>query len=126
MQSQLAENNDDSKLEQYAEEMQSGCNLQSLREARYVGIGYNELRGAPEGAFSSGGVDPGVKINRHIFKFTYSQGKTQNFLGRNWCVPDQVNYQMLSSCASSSQRRAYSGTKSYQSDLAASVSAEGE
>ena len=42
---------------------------------RYAGMGYNALQANPEGDFYSGGIDPGIKTTRLIFKHTYSDGK---------------------------------------------------
>ena len=97
----------------------------NLRQARFVGVGYNEIRGAPEGVFSRGGVDPGIKITRHILRFTYNEGKTELFQDQIWNVPDQVIFQLQASCSGSTENRAYSGTRSYQSSLATSIKAEG-
>ncbi len=120
------------KLTNFAEQDKSLQNLANamtlpnLRQARYVGVGYNQIRGAPEGIFSRGGIDPGIKVSRHIHRFTYNEGKIERFLNENWGVPDQVIFQLLSSCSGSTERRAYSGTKSYQSSIAASISVEGK
>lgn len=99
--------------------------LPLLKEARYVGVGYNLVRGAPEGTFRTGGVDPGIKITHHILRFTYHEDKSRFFHGKKGRVPDQVNYQLLSSCSGSNKKRLYSGAKSYQSNLATSVQGEG-
>lgn len=42
---------------------------------RYVGVGYNLLRGSPDGDFERGGVDPGILSTGVIFEFTYDKGK---------------------------------------------------
>ena len=42
---------------------------------RYAGVGCNSLQANPEGDFYSGGIDPGIKMTRFIFKHTYSDGK---------------------------------------------------
>jgi len=91
-----------------------------------VGIDYNLIRGAPEGEFSSGGIDPGIKITCHIFGFTYNQNKKANYLETSMNVPDQVNFHSFSSCSSSTEKTAYSGTKSYQKELEVNVDAEGK
>ena len=57
---------------------------------RYVGVGYNLLRGNPEGDYDRGGIDPGIKITKHILKFTYDQGKQAFYRGATNNLPDQV------------------------------------
>ena len=96
-----------------------------LDPTRFVGVGYNLIRGAPEGTFEGGGSDPGIKVAHHIHRFTYNQNKKKDFLNKRYRVPDQVNYFLRSSCTKTDERRAYIGSKSYQSNLAASISAEG-
>ena len=93
---------------------------------RYAGVGYNLIRGSPDGEFSTGGVDPGIKITRHIFGFTYDEGKMGNYLQESMDVPDQVIFHAFASCSSSRTENVYSGSQSYQSGLAVSVEAEGK
>lgn len=92
---------------------------------RYAGTGYNLIRGNPEGDFDSGGVDPGIKTTNEIFAHTYSKRKKAFYLGEAMDVPDQVNFHMSESCASSESMQAYSGRKSYMKELEGSVSLEG-
>jgi hypothetical protein len=106
----------------YAEEMQSD---QLSLVTRYVGVGYNLIKGSPEGDFSYGGIDPGIKITRHIFDFTYNEGKQANYLGEAMNVPDQVNFHATESCSASEVNRAYSGAASYRDDLSLGVEVEG-
>ncbi len=42
---------------------------------RYAGMGYNLLQANPEGDFNRGGVDPGIKTTRFVFKHTYSHAE---------------------------------------------------
>lgn len=84
---------------------------------RYVGVGYNLLRGSPDGDFDRGGIDPGIKSTRAIFDFTYDENKDAYFLGSSMQVPDQVNFQPLSSCSKDHRNSVYSGAKSYQKSL---------
>ena len=93
---------------------------------RYAGVGYNLIRGSPDGEFRTGGVDPGIKITRHIFGFTYDEGKMGNYMQESMDVPDQVNFQAFASCSSSKTESVYSGSKSYQSNLAVGVEADGK
>ena len=80
---------------------------------RFTGTGYNIIEGNPEGDFNIGGVDPGVKTTNVIFAHTYSNEKKAFYQGRAMDVPDQVNFHMSESCASSHSVQAYSGRKSY-------------
>ena len=93
---------------------------------RYAGMGYNLLMANPEGDFHRGGVDPGIKSTRFIFKHTYSQGKEAYYRGKVVQVPDQVTFHMSQSCAMSESTNAYSGQTSYKKELSVNVEASGE
>ena len=93
---------------------------------RYVGVGYNLLKGSPDGDFDQGGKDPGILATHEIFDFTYDEGKDVFFNHEEVKVPDQVNVQPLSSCSSRSQKNAYSGAKSYQKSLGGGVGLGGK
>ena len=92
---------------------------------RYAGTGYNLVRGNPEGDFNKGGVDPGIRTTNFIFTHTYAMRKEAFYRGRAMDVPDQVNFHMSQSCASSHTVQAYSGRKSYMKELERSVSVSG-
>ena len=92
---------------------------------RYVGVGYDLIRGSPEGDFDSGGGDPGIKITHHIFGFTYQKDRKAYYMEQPMSLPDQVNFHASAMCAKSFETRAYSGAKSYQKDLSVSVKAQG-
>ena len=89
--------------------------------ARYAGMGYNLLRGNPEGDFESGGKDPGILDTHWIFNLTYTLNKEGYLNGETVAVPDQVEFQPSQSCSSKSSTKAYSGQKSYQKQLKRSV-----
>ena len=93
---------------------------------RYVGIGYNLLKGSPDGDFNHGGVDPEILTTRTIFDFTYERGKDAFFRGKTVLVPDQVNFQPLESCSAKGHSSAYSGEKSYQKSLNFGIGAGGK
>lgn len=84
---------------------------------RYVGIGYNVLQGCPDGSFDRGGIDPGIKPTREIFDFTYKEDREEFYRDITVQVPDQVNFQPISSCSGRSKTSAYSGAKNYQKSL---------
>lgn len=93
---------------------------------RYVGVGYNLLRGSPDGDFERGGVDPGILSTGVIFEFTYDKGKEAYFMDSPMQVPDQVNFQPASSCSTRHKSSVYSGAKSYQKSLNIGVDAGGK
>lgn len=92
---------------------------------RYAGVGYNIIRGNPEGDFNRGGIDPGIKTTRVILAHTYKSGKKAYYRSSTMDVPDQVQFHMSQSCASSSSVKAFSGRKSYMKELDTSVSVGG-
>ena len=51
----------------------------STRLVGFVGIGYDLLRGNPEGDFDKGGIDPGYRLARNILKRTYTKHKRARF-----------------------------------------------
>ena len=84
---------------------------------RYAGMGYNLLRGNPEGDFERGGNDPGLLNTRWIFNLTYTLNREGLYNSKTVTVPDQVEFQPTQSCASRSLTKAYSGQTSYQKEL---------
>lgn len=88
---------------------------------RYVGVAYHLLKGSPDGDFDVGGIDPGIRVTRVIFDFTY----TKNVDGQELAVPDQVNFHPLSGCSGNGQGNFYSGAKSYQKSLDLGLNAGG-
>ena len=93
---------------------------------RYTGMGYNILMANPEGDFNRGGVDPGIKSTRFIFKHTYNDEKEAFYRGKVVQVPDQVAFHMSQSCASKESSSAYSGETSYKKELSVNVEASGK
>ena len=92
---------------------------------RFLGVGYNILKGNPDGAKSSnGGVDPGLLSSRKIFKLTWDTKKTS--VDRLYQVPDQVVFVHRSSCVETTTNEVFSGAKSYQDKLKVDVEASGE
>lgn len=92
----------------------------------FVGIGYNILSGNPEGDFNIGGLDPGFKLAREIFKRTYDEGKTAVYEGEEIAIPDQMEYQSAYSCSSVETSYSYIGAKSYQDKLSINVKVKGK
>ena len=90
---------------------------------RYAGMGYNFLRGNPEGDFNLGGKDPGILNTRWIFNFTYSMGREGYHGGKTVAIPDQVNFHPMETSTKQSSTRAYSGQTSYQEELNRNINA---
>ena len=94
---------------------------------RYAGMGYNLLTGNPEGDFSIGGADPGIKTTKFIFKHTYTKGNENDayYRGKPLKVPDQVTFQTTALHSTSQRSDAYSGQESYREELLLGVDASG-
>ena len=92
---------------------------------RFIGVGYNILKGNPDGGeLSLGGVDPGLLSTRKIFKLTWDTNKTS--VDGLYRVPDQVVFVHRSSCVNTTTNKVFSGAKSYQDKLKVDVKASGE
>ena len=91
----------------------------------YIAIGYDYLKGNPDGDFASGGLDRGLKLSRRVFKFTYDNNDRTIYNGVVSSLPDQVAFQATASCEAKETSYAYSGTSSYQRKLDFSIKAEG-
>lgn len=102
-------------LDQDLAEEEAADQLTSI--VRYVGVGYNLLKGSPDGSFAKGGEDPGILITQVIFEFTYEKGKEDYYLEKTVQVPDQVNFHATASCSAENRTSVYSGAKSYQDSL---------
>ena len=91
----------------------------------FIGIGYDIINGNPEGGdLASGGVDPGLKVSRNIFKLTYDNGQTSN--DGEFTIPDETTFDHRSSSSSETRVTTFYGTKSYQEKLSVGVSVSGE
>ncbi len=91
----------------------------------YLGVGYNVLKGNPEGGeLSRGGVDPGLLSARKILRLTWDTDKTS--VDGKYKVPDQVVFAHHTSCVETTTHKMFSGTKSYQDKLKVDVEASGE
>ncbi|KAK3597969.1 hypothetical protein CHS0354_042319 [Potamilus streckersoni] len=92
------------------------CPVLSARPSglHFVGIGYNILKGNPDGGVASrGGVDPGLLLTRRIFEI--SPGDS----------PVEVVYEPRYSCARIQTTSVFYGTKSYQKKLSLGVKSSG-
>ena len=99
--------------------------VDTAKGLRFLGVGYNILRGNPDGSqLSHGGVDPGLLSTRKIFKLTWDRKKTS--VDGLYRVPDQVVFVHRSSCVKTTSNEVFSGAKSYQDKLKVDVEASGE
>ena len=63
----------------------------SPKGLHFVGVGYNLLKGNPEGGeVSNGGVDPGLLFTRKTFKLTWSENKVT--VDNKYKIPDQLSF----------------------------------
>ena len=88
---------------------------------RYAGMSYNLLEANPEGDFYRGGIDPGIKTTRHVFKLTNNLGKQSFYSGREVTVPDQVVFHAVETCAEGRSNQTFIGRKSYIKELSANL-----
>ena len=99
--------------------------VHTAKGLRFLGVGYNILKGNPDGGqLSLGGVDPGLLSTRKIFEQTWDTNKTSN--DRLYRVPDQVVFVHHSSCVETTTNEVFSGAKSYQDKLKVDVETKGE
>ena len=91
----------------------------------FVGVGYNLLKGNPEGGdVSNGGVDPGLLITRKIFQLTWNTNKKS--VDNRFSVPDQVTFAPRLSCVTTYKKDVFFGSKSYQEKLNVDVQVTGK
>lgn len=102
-----------------------GMNELSLL-TRYAGMGFNILEANPEGDFFRGGINPGIKTTRFIFKHTYNDDRQVFYRGQPMAVPDQVVFHMSQSCVKTNVYNAYSGQTSYSRELSSSIETSGK
>lgn len=82
---------------------------------QYAGVGYNIVRGNPDGNFwAQGGDDPGLMSTKKILK-----------LSSVTAVPNEVVYEHHDACRSAHEFSFFSDPKSYQSKLLERVSSTG-
>lgn len=99
--------------------------VDTAKGLRFLGVGYNILKGNPDGGeLSQGGVDLGRLPARKIFKLTWDTQKTS--VDRLYRVTDQVVFVHRSSCVKETRNEVFSGVKSYQDKLKVDVEASGE
>jgi len=100
-------------------------NLATAKGLRFLGVGYNILKGNPEGGkLSHGGVDPGLLSTRKILKLTWDTKKTS--VDGKFRVPDEVLFVHRSSCVEFTTNEVFSGAKSYQDKLKIDVKASAD
>ena len=73
----------------------------------FVGVGYNLIRGNPDGDFwARGGDDPGLLSTRKVLKLTASSG-----------VPNEVIYEHHDACRKAHEFTFFHDPQSYQTEL---------
>lgn len=81
----------------------------------YIGVGYNMIRGNPDGNFwAAGGDDPGLLSTRKVLK-----------LSSNDAVPAEIVYEHHDQCRSAHEFAFFSDSKSYQNKLLERVKSSG-
>ena len=80
---------------------------------QYIATGYNLLRANPDGDFSHGGADPGVKKGYRVLDISKKNGR----------LPYATS--TTTACSSSKSVNVFSGTKSYQKKLDVNVAIAG-
>ncbi|XP_071497374.1 uncharacterized protein [Diadema antillarum] len=74
----------------------------------YLGVGYDILKGNPEGGdLATGGVDPGLYISHRVFELTYDSGKKSS--DGLYDIPDEAIFIHRSSAARSTSKRRSAG-----------------
>ena len=91
--------------------------LRRFPNARYLGWGYNAIKGNP----AENAIDPGLKTNA-ILKFTWNTNKMTT--DSKYQIPDHTHALQAMSCAFQSQATMQFGAKSYRDSLSVDVSAD--
>jgi len=100
-------------------------NVAAAKGIRFLGVGYNVLKGNPDGGnLSHGGVDPGLLFARQIFRLTWDTKKTS--VDGKFRVPDQVVFVRRSPCIENTTNEVFAGVKSYQEKLKEDVEVSGK
>jgi hypothetical protein len=91
-----------------------GCGA-APRGIHFVGVGYNLLKGNPDGGQTArGGVDPGLLFTRRIFAMSPGD------------VLPEIIFEPRRSCAKEQTLSVFYGTKSYQEKLSVDVTSSGK
>lgn len=81
----------------------------------FIGVGYNAIRGNPDGNFwASGGDDPGLLSTRKVLSLSNSG------------VPTEISYEYHDQCRQAHEFAMFYDTKSYQNKLLERVSSSGK
>lgn len=81
---------------------------------RYIGVGYNLLRGNPDGNFwAAGGDDPGLLSTRKVLTLSAD------------AVPSEIVYEFHDTCRPSNEFSLFYDPQSYQNKLLESVTSSG-
>ena len=93
------------------------ANAAPLPEAiRYIGVGYNVIRGNPDGDFwARGGDDPGMLATRKILKLSDDSAS----------VPNELIYEHHDTCRKAHEFVFFHDPQSYQAQLMERITASG-
>ena len=94
------------------------CHAERFPNIRYLGMGYNLIKGNPDDQY----YDPGYLFS--VLKFTWNNEDTTS--DGKYEVPNEVQALQIGSCGYESLVRAVFGEKSYQESLDVEVSVEAE
>ena len=96
----------------------------TLKGLRFIGVGYDIIRGNPDCGLSKGGIDPELKTTRKILKLTWNDGKLS--VDKKYKVPDQIVFADRNSRVEEIVQNVFFGPKSYQDKLKTVVKVDGE
>ncbi|XP_070568158.1 uncharacterized protein [Ptychodera flava] len=83
-----------------------------------IGLGYNAIKGSPMGTKADdGGIDPGIMQERRILELTYDEGYVSD--DGVYQRPDQVEYDLTSTCSWTQTDYVFWGTETYIRNIAA-------
>lgn len=99
-------------------------NPTTAKGLHFIGVGYDILRGNPDGHPSKGGIDPELKTTRKILKLTWNEEKLS--VNKKYKVPDQIVFADPGAFPEKTVQEVFSGTRSYQDKLKAAVKVDGD
>ena len=96
--------------------MASGCDAEMFPNVRFLGMGYNVIKGNPDNSV----IDPGFTTD--VIDFSWEQGNTTS--DERYEVPDYVQALQTKSCSFQSEVSTVTGAQSYQNSLSEDVSVD--
>jgi len=96
--------------------MASGCDAERFPNVRFLGMGYNAIKGNPDNNLR----DPGFSFG--VIDFSWEEGHMTS--DRKYVVPDYVQALQTKSCSFQSEVSTVTGSESYQDSLSVDVSVD--